>query len=141
MAVMVFNDAKFTFNDVVLSDHVKSLKINYEGPTVELTAMGGSAAIHLGTGITNWTVDVEFFQDYGASEVYVTLFGLMGGDSGAADTIQIQADATTAVSATNPRFHGDAILTSMGVVDGALGEPMMCTCTFQGSDTLTAASS
>ena len=58
-------------------------------------------------GLKNWTAEIVFRHDFAASEVDVILFPLVGA---AAFAVQFQSNATLAVSATNPKFTGNAHL-------------------------------
>ena len=136
MAVFVFNDGFFSFADEELSDHVKSAQLTLEGDILDITAMGATSRAKKG-GLLDWKVEVEFYADFAASEVYATLFDLVGGDaSGDGDTL-IFAPTSDAASGTNPHFTGTAILQNFPF-GGTVGEVAMQTCVFEGSGDLEA---
>lgn len=86
-------------------------------------------------GLKNWTVDVEFAQDFAAASVDATLFPLVGA---AAFPISIKP-TSAAVSATNPNFSGSALLATYSPIGGAVGDVATTTITLEGTGLLTRA--
>lgn len=131
-----FNNAKVTVNSVDLSDHVKSVSISYGAEELDDTVMGDTAKSRL-PGLLDWSAEVEWVQDFAASEVDATLFPLVGAASFTFAVVPVNA----AVSATNPNFNGNAILTSYQPMGGTVGQLLMAPSTFQGDGVLTRATS
>lgn len=121
MATVIYKDAYFLINSVVLSDHVKSLTLNYEAETQDDTAMGDDTRSMLG-GLKNWSASVEFHQDFAAAEVDVTIFSLVG----VSTDIEIRP-TSAAVSATNPSFTGNAMITTYSPLSGSVGDVLPAT--------------
>jgi len=121
MATVIFKDAYFTINSVDLSDHVKSLTLNYEAETQDDTAMGDDTRSMLG-GLKNWSASVEFHQDYAVGEVDVTIFSLVGTST----AIEIRPTSAV-VSATNPSYTGNGMVTTYSPVSGAVGDVLPAT--------------
>ena len=117
MSEIVLKDASVIINSVDLSDHVTSVTINYSAEILDKTAMGANSRARV-AGLKDFSVDVEFNQDYAASNVDATMFPLIGA---AAFPIIIKP-TSGAVSATNPSYTGNALLESYGPVAGAVGE-------------------
>lgn len=116
MAQFVLTDASVVLNSVDLSNRVKSVTINYSADMQEDTAMGDSTHTMLG-GLKNWSVDLEFNQDFAASNVDATLFPLVG------TTFTVAIKPTSgAVSATNPNYNGTGILESYPPLGGSVGD-------------------
>jgi hypothetical protein len=131
MATLVLVDASLVINAVDLSDHVRSITLNYSADMVGDDNMGDVTHIFKG-GLKNWSFDVEFSQDYAASEVDATLFAIVG------TTFVVTAKPTSgAVSATNPSFSGTGILESYNPLGGAVGELATATVTIQSAGDLT----
>jgi len=135
MATSVLTDASVNINSVDLSDHVTSVSISYEADAVEDTNMGDTTHTQLG-GLFNYTVDVEFSQDYAASKVDATLFSLVGATS----TVVLKP-TSAAVSATNPSFTGTMLLTSYPPISGAVGELATASANFAAAGALVRATS
>lgn len=134
MAFLVLKNASVTVNSVDLSDHVKQVTLNYSAESIEDTAMGATFKSRV-AGLKDWSVDVEFYQDYAASEVDATLFPLVGA---AAFAIIVKPDAG-ATSATNPAYSGNVLLPEYTPVAGSVGEISMASVTFEADGILTRA--
>lgn len=131
MAVMVLKNAYAVINGVNLSDHVKSITINYAAEILEKTTMSANSKQRI-AGLKDWSVDVELNQDFAAASVDATLFPLVGA---AAFAIEIRPDAG-AVAATNPKFTGNALLESYPPISGSVGELATVSITLQGDGDL-----
>lgn len=134
MAKFVFKNAYISVNSVNLSSYVKSISINYGAEVLDNTCMGDTAKVKV-VGFKDWSVDVEFAQDYAASMVDATLFPLVGADAFA---IEIRPDAGV-VGATNPKFTGNVLLTSYNPVTGSVNQVATTSVKMDGSGALTRA--
>ena len=134
MALLVFKDASVVVNSVDLSDHVRSVAIKYEADTIESTAMSATTKTRI-SGLLDWSIDVEFAQDYAAAKVDATLFSLIGA---AAFTITVKP-TSGAVSATNPSFSGSALLANYEPVSGKVGDLGTAKASFKAAGVLTRA--
>ena len=134
MAIFVYTDAVVTINAVDLSDHVKSATVNYEAEMLDDTVMCDTTRSNI-AGLLNWSMEVEFLQDFAASEVDATLFPLIGA---AAFAVAIRG-TSAAVSATNPEFQGNAVLETYPPLSGTVGDLETASCTLRSAGTLTRA--
>src|SRR3989304_5712860 len=131
MATVVFTDAQVVINAVDLSDHVRQVTLEYNAEALDETAMADTTRVRKG-GLLDWSVTVEFFQDFAASEVDVTLFALVG------TTFTVAVRPTTdAIAATNPEFPGTGILESYQPMGNAVGEMLMAPVTIRAAGVLT----
>jgi len=136
MGKFVLDDAYVSINAVDLSDHVRSVTLNYSAAEIDVTCMGDNS-INRVAGLKDWSAEIEFAQDFAASEVDETLFSLVG-----AASFAVEIRPTSAVaSVTNPSFTGNAILTSYPPISGAVGELATVTITLMGDGDLTRATS
>lgn len=116
MAEMVLTDASVVCNAVNLSAWVRSITLQYNADAVEKTAMGDLTRERIG-GLKDWSVSIEFNQDYAGGGVDATLFPLVG------STFTFTGKPTSAaVSATNPSFSGSALLESYQPINGSVGD-------------------
>lgn len=130
MAVFVFTDGRVEINAVNLSDHVRKVTLSPSADAQESTAMGATYRSRLG-GLKDWSVEVEFNQDYASGSVDATLFALLG------STASVKVRPTTAViSPTNPEYNGLALLTEYTPMDGSVGDLAMATASFEGAGVL-----
>lgn len=134
MAAFVFKDGSLVVNSVDLSDHVRSMTLNYSGDLQEETSMGDDTRKRL-SGLKDWSVDVTFKQDFDSGSVDATLFSLIG----AASFTVTMKPTSAAVSATNPSFSGSAVLETYPPLDGAVGDLAEVSATFQAAGDLTRA--
>lgn len=134
MAKVVLKNAYVTVNSVLLTTRAKSVTINYAAEALEANAMGDATKIKL-AGLLDWSIDIEFYQDFvasGAGSVDATLFSLVGA---AAFTIGVRADAG-ARATTNPEYSGSAILTSYNPITGTVGQMLMAPTKFEAAGDL-----
>ena len=118
MASFVFTNAKVTINSKDLSDHVRSVKINYKGETPENTAMSSTGVKTRLPGLIDWDMDIEFNQDYATDKPDAVLFPLVGAAAFAVSVLPVN----TTVSATNPNFNGNALLADYAPLGGKVGD-------------------
>jgi len=135
MAAFVFTDAFFSATGVDLSDHVKSVTLNYSAELQDDTAMGDTTRSRAG-GLKDWSMEVEFHEDFASAKVNATLWPKVGSTC----VVLMRPVNATGVSATNPNFSGTSVLESLPV-GGALGEMAATTATFQAAGALTRATS
>lgn len=136
MAFIVLKDAYLTVNAVDLSDHVKQVTLNYSAESLEDTAMGATTKSRV-AGLKDWSLEVEFYQDYAASEVDATLFPLVG----AAAFAIVLRPTSAAMGPTNPQFSGNVVLPEYSPVSGSVGELSTVSVTFEADGDLTRATS
>ncbi len=127
MAKFIIKDAVVTINSQALSDRVKTVTIDYSADQQDATAMSDDTKVNL-AGLKDWTMTFEFHQDYAASNVDATMFGLVGA---AAFPVTVKP-TSGAISATNPEFQGTATLENYGgVVGGSVGDIAGASATFK----------
>lgn len=127
MAQLVLNDAAITINSVVLSDRANQVTLNFEIEAVEVTAFGNTGRAFTG-GLQNNTIDIEFHQDFAATETEATIFPLVG-----TTTTVVVSPESGAVSATNPFYTvTGTYLATHTPVSGTVGELATTSLSFQG---------
>ncbi len=133
MASLTFTDCHFTYNAKDLSAFVKSITLNYSAEMLDETGMGDTTRVNKG-GLKNWSVDVEFIQDFGATPAPdIDLFSLVGSTA----AMVIRPVKGTAIGATNPEYRGTGILESYAPIGQGVGELAMAPITIQSAGTLT----
>ena len=137
MAELVFKDPYVSIGGTVLSDHVRSVTIRYGAEIKDRTAggnvgAGGVKAREKIAGLVDWSMDIEFNQDYAAGEVDATLFPLVG----AAEFAVVVKPDGSVTSATNPSYTGNGVIESYEPIAGTVGEPVTAPVTVSGSGIL-----
>lgn len=135
MAEVVLTNALLSVNGVDLSDHVRSITLNYLSEPQDITAMSDTTRQRIG-GLLDWNVSVEFNQDFAAGEVDVSLFSLVGSTF----TFIGRPDAGV-VASTNPQYSGTALLTSYQPINGAIGDVHTTSIQLEAAGALTRATS
>lgn len=135
MASFAFTDASVVVNAVDLSDHVRQVTLNVSAAELENTAMGATYRSRIG-GLKDWSVTLEFNQDFAASEVDATLFPLLGTTT----TITVKP-TSSAVGSTNPSYSGSVLVSQYNTLTNSVGDLATTSVTWQGAGTLTRATS
>lgn len=119
MAKMTLTNGSLVVNSVDLSNRVRSMTLNYEAEMLDASTMGVGSTRSMVPGFKNWSLDVEFTQDYAAGSVDATLFPLVGDTTGFTVVVK---PVNAAVSATNPSYTGTATLATYNPIAGSVGE-------------------
>lgn len=135
MATFAFTDASVVINSVDLSDHVRSVTINVEAEDLEDTAMGDAFRSRIG-GLKDWSVDIEFNQDFASSEVDATIWPLLGTTT----TITIRPTSSP-VGPTNPSYSGSVLVSEYNPLDGSVGDLATTSVSWPGAGALTRSTS
>jgi hypothetical protein len=135
MAKLVLTDVSVVINSVALSDHVASVTLSTEVAEIGTTAFGDTAQTRVG-GLRDNSVQIDFHQDFAASNVEATIYPLIG-----STTTVVVKPTSGAVSATNPSYTFSALITSWTPVAGAVGELATASVTWPISGTITKATS
>jgi len=135
MANFVLTDAYVSINSVNLSAYVNSVTVNYSADTPDNTAMGATSMSRLG-GLKDWSLEVEFNQDFAASAPDVSLFSLVG----VSTAVEIRP-TSGARSTTNPAFTGNGIIDSYPPISGKVGDKASTKISMKGNGALSRATS
>jgi hypothetical protein len=131
MAKLVLTDVVVTIAGTPVSDHVGSVTITTDVAEVATTAFGGSAVTRVG-GLRDNSVQLEFHQDYAASNLESIVYPLIG--TVAAITVK---PTSGAISDTNPEYQFNALISSWTPVAGAVGDLATVSVTWQISGAIT----
>lgn len=140
MATDILDNAYISINSNVLTTKANQVEINYEVETQDDTTFGDTTRSNLG-GLKNWTITVQFVQDFANGVVDSLLFSQVGN----VVPFEIRPDAG-AVSTSNPKFTGYGLIRSYRPLGGSVGDLMTATLEMvpgkgAGSPTLTRATS
>ena len=115
MAVFMSNSVTVTINSVDLTDHITAVDLPVEAETQDSTAFGDDWRESIG-GLKNGSVTIGFQQDFAASEVDATLWPLLG------TSVEVIVKPTSsAISATNPAYTGNFIVSQLQPIAGSIG--------------------
>lgn len=134
MASLAFTDAYVSLGGTDMSAYVKSVTLNYSAEMLDDTAMGDTTRVNLG-GLKNWSVEVEFNQDFTDNELDEDLFALVG----ASTAVVIRPVKSSLVGTSNPNYTGTGVMESYTPISGAVGDLLPASVTIQSAGTLTRA--
>jgi len=119
MAKYVLTDPVIVFAGSTITSSCASVTISLSADDVETTAFGvaGGYRTRIG-GLKSGTVDFEMHQDFGASGIDALFFPNLGGTV----AVSVVPGGTAAVSATNPQYSFDVLVSEYSPVDGAVGD-------------------
>jgi predicted secreted protein len=130
MAKFALVDAVVTVGGENLSDHISSVTIDVQADDLDTTAFGDLWRTRIG-GLKNWSVQLNFHQDFAATEVDATLWPLLGSTT----TITVKASSAS-TSATNPVYSGPALVNSYPVFGNSVGDLATVSVTWPGAGVL-----
>jgi hypothetical protein len=116
MARKILTDVRVSIGGVDLSDHIASVEVASEREEIEITAFGDTARRRV-AGLEDSSISLDFHQDWAAASVDATIAPLVGSTA----AFEIFPDGT-ALSATNPKYTGNVLITEWGGLNGAIGE-------------------
>ena len=116
MSTFMLSNASITINSVDLSSYVTSITLSQSADNLEDTAMGDTSRSYIG-GLKSGTVDIEFNADFAAAKTEATIFPLVG-----TSTAVVVKPVAASVSATNPSYTFNAIVTEWDTLNGSVGE-------------------
>lgn len=120
MAVQAFKDAYVVVDGTDLSGFIKQVTITYSAEALDKTAVSDNTRSRLG-GLKDWTIDLDFYQDFDAGSVDATLFSLIGSST----VVILAAPTSNIASSTNPHYTGTSFVESFTPIAGNVGEIMM----------------
>jgi hypothetical protein len=127
MARIVLTNVEVTIAGVDLSNHIASVTLGSTYDVVETTAFAGgnvpTAAKTRQAGLVDNSVTLEFHQDFasagvGETPVEQTIYPLLG----TLANVTVKPLDGTAVSATNPEYQFNALVSEWTPLNGAVGE-------------------
>lgn len=119
-----------------LSAYVRSMEVQLNGETVDVTAMSSTSWRSMVAGLRSWSIVVTCNTDVAASALDSILWSLYQ------TAVAIEVKATgAAVGTSNPKWTGTAILQPSSLFGGSVGDASTTSFTLVGSGALTRATS
>ena len=109
-------DYAVSINGTQFGTSLNSAELTIEADDLETTAFGGTFRTRVG-GLKSASVTLNFMQDFAAGSVDVTLNSLVGSIA----TVVI-IPAGTAVTATNPRYTAECLVTQYSPFASSVGD-------------------
>lgn len=130
MAEIVLNDANISIGGADVSDHFMSATLSVNADLKEVKKFQSGWISRLG-GLKDWSVTLNYNQDYDDNQIDEQLWGWLG----TSQALLIRPD-DAARSASNPEYMGNIVLESYSPLTGEVGELVEGSAVFQGNGTL-----
>lgn len=130
MANLALTDAYLLINAVNMSAMARKVILKTSAAELDNTAFSQTYHSRIG-GLKDWSVDIEWNQDFAAAQVDPLLFPLLG----TVTTIEVRP-TSAARSVTNPAYTGSVLIKDYVPVDGAVGDLAKSTTAWPGATTL-----
>src|SRR5262245_19685100 len=106
MPAIVITDGSVFVNGVDMSDQCEAVTVTYTVDLKDTTTFGLGGRRRKG-GLKDWSMKMDFIQNFDAAKVDATLFPLVG----TADVpVRVRYSKTLPISATNPEYQGNGML-------------------------------
>jgi hypothetical protein len=116
MAKFAATDYAISINGTQFGTSLNSAELTIEADDLETTAFGGTFRTRVG-GLKSASVTLNFMQDFASGSVDSVLNGLVGSIA----TVVI-IPAGTAVTATNPRYTAECLVTQYSPFASSVGD-------------------
>ena len=139
---MILSNAFFSITPkngsaVDLSDYIQELNLETGRESQDDTTMGQTTRT-MESGLKTWTLSITLKQNFAASKVDATLFGIYNSGDPAAITIRPDQKAK---AATNPEYTGSVVLESYAPLGQSVGDFHAATVQFAAAGDLTRSTS
>jgi hypothetical protein len=118
MAKFVVQNPIVTINGGTVSANVAQVTIALEADDVETTSFGSGGFRERIGGLKSGTFSADFHQDFGTGGIDSVFHPLLGGTA----AVEVIPVGGTAVSATNPKYSFNILVTEYSPLDSAVGD-------------------
>ena len=117
MAIFVATDHKITINGTNFSDHLTAVTLDVSADEQDVTTFGTSGFRTRIAGLKDASIKLDFNNDFAASSVDSTLWGLFGSNA----TVVVTPTSGT-VAATNPSYTGVYLVSTVQPFASTVGD-------------------
>ncbi len=133
MSEQVLNDCYVSINGTDMSGYVTSVTLKLTQDIHEKTAMGDTMKDRL-LGMRDWSLEVNFNQDYAVGTMDDDLYSVYNGGVAIAVIVRPESEA---VSTSNPQYAGNAIMDGYTPIGGSVNEMATTSVNFLAAGTMT----
>jgi hypothetical protein len=126
------NATKVKIGTLDISDHVSSATLTQSADELEITSMGDQSRRYV-TGLQTGKLDIEFFNDFGATQVSAALQTAL--NTTVVAKVMPGTNGTT-ISATNPLYTVSILVNNLTPIVGAAGEISSASLSFTCNSTI-----
>ena len=132
MAKYVMTTTKVTINGTDFSSALNSVELALSANELDTTNVGGAGWADKAAGIKSATITLNWMQDFGAGSVNAVLQPLFG-----TNATVVVVPASGSVSATNPSWTGQFLVSQYNPIAGAVGDLAVFSTTWQSAGSIT----
>lgn len=132
MAKYVMTNTKVTINGTDFSSALSSVELSQSVNEVDTTNFGTSGWTAVTGGIKSGSLTLNWHQDFGAGSVNAILQPLLG-----TSATVVVTPSTAVVSATNPTWTGQFLVSQYNPVAGAVGDLAVFSTTWPANGAIT----
>jgi len=118
MAKFVVQNPAVVINGGTVSANVAQVTIALEADDVETTSFGYGGFRERIRGLKAGTFSADFHQDFGTGGIDSVFHSILGGTA----AVEVIPVGSTAVSATNPKYSFNILVTEYSPLDSAVGD-------------------
>ncbi len=117
MAQIVLTDAYISINAVDESAYAHQVKITYSREQKDGTTFGSTGKARKG-GLYDWSIEVEFYNDFGNGLLDQLMFALVGVQT----ALIVRPVKGTVIGTSNPEFRGNGMLEAWAPLGTPIGD-------------------
>lgn len=131
MSKEVLTDCEIVLGGYDFQSLANSVTISGDTEVIDVTGFDSSGTREYLLGFKNWTVTIEYWDDFADNALNEVLFGFWG----TSQTLTV-TKADTTVSATNPKYSGTVLVTNPTFMRAGVGQAAGGSLTLQGTGAL-----
>lgn len=119
MAKLVFTDCYLSLNGTDLSDYANKVELSLEAEEKDVTTYGSGGWKENLPGLRSGTLDIEFKQDFAASQLDDIMYPLF--TQGSVVPFEVRP-TQAAVGTSNPKYSGNVLVKEWKPLQGSVGD-------------------
>jgi hypothetical protein len=140
MARLVLTDAYVAYGSNDISDYITSVSLNTTYDVIETTAFGDTARKRV-AGLADNSITIEFQADFASGALEQIIYQSQATNTLGTTVYMEVRPTSSSVSATNPKYTFNALVSEYPILNGAVGELATGSVTWPISGAITKATS
>jgi hypothetical protein len=140
MARLVLTDAYVAYGSSDISDYITSVSLNTTYDVIETTAFGDTARKRV-AGLADNSITIEFQADFASGALEQIIYQSQATNTLGTTVYMEVRPTSSSVSATNPKYTFNALVSEYPILNGAVGELATGSVTWPISGAITKATS
>jgi hypothetical protein len=140
MARLVLTDAYVAYGSSDISDYITSVSLNTTYDVIDTTAFGDTARKRV-AGLADNSITIEFQADFASGALEQIIYQSQATNTLGTTVYMEVRPTSSSVSATNPKYTFNALVSEYPILNGAVGELATGSVTWPISGAITKATS